>query len=206
MNILCHAFDKRQLVPINGHQFIINPFTEQIPATQAELLREAARQVLEMGNFEGASKIVGEEDKGGILVAATSLLSGLPFGLARWYPSGIMGQIEVPFECEYAGGKLFLNGVDRDDHVVIVDDMISTGGTMVALIQAIERAGAQIVDIVCVAEKVEYGGAARVKAETGYTVKSILKVSVAGDLSAVLSGENGDGSNGDNGHNGCTRH
>jgi adenine/guanine phosphoribosyltransferase-like PRPP-binding protein len=206
MNILCHAFDKRQLVPINGHQFIINPFTEQIPATPAELLREAAKQVLEMGNFEGASKIVGEEDKGGILVAATSLLSGLPFGLARWYPSGIMGQIEVPFKCEYAGGKLYLNGVDRDDHVVIVDDMISTGGTMVALIQAIERAGARIVDIVCVAEKVEYNGPARVKEETGYTVKSILKVSVAGELSAVLSGENGDGSNGDNGHNGCTRH
>jgi adenine/guanine phosphoribosyltransferase-like PRPP-binding protein len=186
MDILRRAFDNKILVPIDGHNFIVNPFTEQIPATPAELLREAARRVLAIGNFEEASKIVGEEDKGGILVAATSLLSGLPFGMARWYPSGLKGQIEVPFTCEYTGGKLYLNGVDRDDRVIIVDDLISTGGTMVALIQAIRRSGAQVIDIVCVAEKVEYGGVARVKEETGHTVKSILKVSVTGERSVVL--------------------
>lgn len=186
MDILRQAFDNKVLTPIRGRQFIINPLTEQIPATSAELLLEAARRLLEVGHFERASKIVGEEDKGGILVAATSLLSGLPFGLARWYPSGLKGQIELPFESEYVDGKLYLNGVDRDDRIVIVEDMISTGGTMVALIKAIQKAGAQIVDIVCVAEKVEYGGVARVKKETGYTVKSILKVSVAGERSVVL--------------------
>ena len=66
-----------------------------------------------------------------------------------------------------------MNGVDRDDRVVIIDDVISTGGTMVGLIKAIQKAGAQIIDIVCVAEKVEYGGVARVKEETGYTIKSM---------------------------------
>lgn len=186
MDILRRALHNKILVPIDGHNFIINPFTEQIPATSAELLREAARRVLAIGNFEEASKIVGEEDKGGILVAATSLLSGLPFGMARWYPSGLEGQIEMPFKCEYTGGKLYLNGVDRDDCVIIVDDIISTGGTMVALIQAIQKTGARVVDIVCVAEKVEYGGVARVKEETGHTVKSILRVSVAGERSVVL--------------------
>jgi adenine/guanine phosphoribosyltransferase-like PRPP-binding protein len=186
MDILRRAFDDKTLVSISGRRFIINPLTEQIPATSAELLHEAARRVLEVGHFESASKIVGEEDKGGVLVAATSLLSGLPFGLARWYPSGLEGQIEVPFNSEYAGGKLYLNGVEQGDRVVIVDDMVSTGGTMVALIKAIQKAAAQIVDIVCVAEKVEYGGIARVKRETGYTVKSVLKVSVDGVRSLVL--------------------
>jgi adenine/guanine phosphoribosyltransferase-like PRPP-binding protein len=186
MDILRQAFDDKVLVPIKGRQFIINPLTEQIPATSAELLREAARQVLEIGHFEGASKVVGEEDKGGILVAATALLSGLPFGLARWYPSGLEGQIEMCFDGEYTDGKLYLNGVDQGDRIVIVDDVISTGGTMIAMIKTIQKAKAHILDIVCVAEKVEYGGVARVKEETGYTVKSILKVSVAGERSKVL--------------------
>jgi adenine/guanine phosphoribosyltransferase-like PRPP-binding protein len=186
MDLIRQAFDNRVLVPIRGRQFIINPLTEQIPATSAELLREAARRVLDAADLSRASKIAGEEDKGGILVAATSLLSGLPFGLARWYPSGLQGQIELSFESEYVEGKLYLNGVERDDRVLIVDDVISTGGTMIALIQAIEKAGAQIVDIVCVAEKVEYGGPAKVKQATGHTVKSILKVSVAGERSVVL--------------------
>ena len=38
---------------------------------------------------------------------------------------------------EYANGELFLNGVKGKDKVIIVDDMISTGGTMLALIQAV---------------------------------------------------------------------
>lgn len=186
MDILRQAFDNRVMTPIRGRQFIINPLTEQIPATSAELLREAARRLLDAADLTRASKIAGEEDKGGILVAASSLLSGLPFGLARWYPSGIQGQIELPFESEYADGKLYLNGVERGDRVVVVDDVISTGGTMVSLIKAIEKAGAEIVDIVCVAEKVEYGGSAKVKEATGHTVKSILKVSVAGERSVVM--------------------
>lgn len=185
-DILREAFDDKVLAPIKGRQFIINPLTEQIPATSARLLDEAARRLIQIGHFDRASKIVGEEDKGGILVAATALLSGLPFGMARWYPSGLKGQIEINFDSEYVDGKLYLNGVEQDDRVIIVDDLISTGGTMVALIKAIRQVGAQIVDIVCVAEKVEYSGAAKVKAETGLEVKSILKVSVAGERSIVL--------------------
>jgi len=41
-------------------------------------------------------------------------------------------------------------------------------------------------DIICVAEKNEYNGVARVKKETGFEVKSILKISVSGNKSKVL--------------------
>jgi len=206
MDILRRAFDNKILVPIDGYNFIINPFTEQIPATSAELLREAARRVLAIGDIEQASKIVGEEDKGGILVAATSLLSELPFGMARWYPSGLEGQIEIPFTCEYTGGRLYLNGVCRGDRVFIVDDIISTGGTLVALIQAVQKAGAQVVDIVCVVEKIEYGGVARVREETGHIVKSVLKVSVTGKRSVVLSALSEGEYGGNNGRESDTRY
>lgn len=189
-DILVDAFHDRELIAINNYKFIVNSLTEQIPATSAQLLWEAARRVYRAGVFSEGCKIAGEEDKGAVLVAAVALLSGLPFGLARWYPSGLEGQVAVDFNCEYVNeGKLYLNGVERGDRVVIVDDVISTGGTMVALIKAIERAGAHIVDIICVAEKVEYGGSARVQRETGYEVKSILQISVAGERSRVLQAD-----------------
>lgn len=186
-DILVDAFHDQELIVINSYKFILNSLTEQIPATSAALLWEAARRVYRAGIFSAGCKIAGEEDKGAVLVAAVALLSGLPFGLARWYPSGLEGQIAVSFNCEYVNeGKLYLNGVERGDRVVIVDDVISTGGTMVALIKAIESAGAHIADIICVAEKTEYGGSARVLRETGHRVKSILQVSVAGHRSRVL--------------------
>lgn len=61
---------------------MLNALTEQIPATPAELLREAARRVCDAAQFPPGTKLVGEEDKGGGLLAAVSLLSGLSYGIA----------------------------------------------------------------------------------------------------------------------------
>jgi len=181
------AFDDRELVEINGRKFVINPLTEQIPATSPALLQQAADCLLHVTDCRDADKLAGEEDKGGILVAATALTAGLPFGLARWYPSGLGGQVAVSFECEYAGGCLYLNGVNRGDRVIIVDDLISTGGTMVALIEALRRAGAHILDVICVAEKIEYEGSARVKQETGLEVKTLVRLSISGPRAQVVN-------------------
>jgi adenine/guanine phosphoribosyltransferase-like PRPP-binding protein len=185
-HLVTQAFDDQPLIQYKGFKFLVNPLTEQIPATSAELLQATTDWIVETGNFKQPNKIVGEEDKGAILVASTSLATGLPFGMARWYPAGLDGQVSVEFDMEYTDGKLYLNGVDKGDRVTIVDDMVSTGGTMVALIQAIQLAEADIIDIVCVAEKVEYSGVERIFNETGYAVKTLVKISVKGDRSKVI--------------------
>jgi adenine/guanine phosphoribosyltransferase-like PRPP-binding protein len=141
---------------------------------------------VEVGDFSKATKIAGEEDKGAILVASTALETGPPFGMARWYPSGLEGQVGVDFDMEYASGQLFLNGIEQGDQVIIVDDMISTGGTMLALIEAVEQADATIIDIICVAEKIEYRGVDWIRNETGYQVKTLLQISVSGERSKVI--------------------
>ena len=180
------AFDNRPLLPFGEFKFLINPLSEQIPATKAELLQAATDWIVDVGDFYMANKIAGEEDKGAILVAATSLATGLPFGMARWYPAGLEGQVSVAFEMEYASGELFLNGVEVGDRVIIVDDMVSTGGTMLALIKAVQLAKAEIIDIICVAEKIEYGGVEKIANETGHRVKTLVKISVAGERSKVV--------------------
>ena len=186
--LVIQNFDDQPLIQIKGHKFLINSLTEQIPATSAELLGATTAWLVEVGEFERANKIAGEEDKGAILVASTSLATGLPFGMARWYPTGFEGEVSVDFKMEYASGKLFLNGIESHDKVIIVDDMISTGGTMLAMIHAVQLAEAEIVDIVCVAEKIEYGGVKRILNETGYAVKTLVKVSVSGERSKVIRG------------------
>lgn len=187
MNLLEQAFHDQPLVTVGKFQFILNPLTEQMPATSPALLREAAARILATANLNGVNKIVGEEDRGAILVAAVSLVSNLPLALARWNPSGVPGQIAVDFAMEYTQGTLYLNGVEPDDQVLIVDDLISTGGTLIALIRAVQQAGAKIRDVICVAEKIEYGGVARVKAATGLEVKTLVKISVAEERSRVVS-------------------
>lgn len=186
-DILRDSFDGQPLVDINGKRFLINSLTEQVPATSAPLLRIAAQRVCDAMVRQPGLKLVGEEDKGGVLLAAVSLLSGLPFGIARWYPSGLEGQVKVDFGCEYTSGALYLNGVNPGDRIVIVDDMISTGGTLISLIEAVKRAGACIEQIICVAEKADYDGVSRVRETTGIDVNTLLRISISGDVSRVLT-------------------
>jgi len=186
-DLLRECFDQKPLVEIKGLRFLLNSLTEQVPATPAALLHDAASKVCAVARFPADIKLVGEEDKGGALLAAVSLLSGLPYGIARWYPSGIEGQVHVNFDCEYTSGGLFLNGVERGDKVFIVDDLISTGGTLIGLIEGIRRAEAEVMGIICVAEKINYGGVARVQQATGLAVQSLVQVDVSGARSAVVS-------------------
>lgn len=182
---LSKCFDNKEVIHINGKVFVINPLTEQIPATSAEMLRCACDEILKAVHTD-FDKVVGEEDKGGIIVAGVALAANKPFGMMRWYPTGITGQIKVPFTCEYIEGYLYLNGIEPGDRVLVVDDMISTGGTMTGMIRALEKAGAVIADIVSVGEKVNYGGAEFVRKETGYDPKTLIKIDVSGEKSRVV--------------------
>jgi adenine/guanine phosphoribosyltransferase-like PRPP-binding protein len=54
------------------------------------------------------------------------------------------------------------------------------------MIDAVQLAKAEIIDIICVAEKVEYGGVQRIANETGHRVKTLIKISVAESRSKVI--------------------
>ena len=179
------ALDACSLLTVNERQFILNPLTEQVPFTSSELLKDACEELSKLIPLE-TTKLVTEEDKGAILVAGVSLMTGLPFGMARWYPNQLTSQAKEPFVMEYVSTNLYLNGVEKGDKVTIVDDMISTGGTLVALIKSIRKTGAQIQGVICVAEKLGYGGREKVFKETGIEVQTLVTVDVSGKRSKVL--------------------
>ncbi len=185
--VLRSALDGKPLFQVNNYNFILNPLTEQVPATTSHLLEEAANALIDHMKIDDYDKLLAEEDKGAVLVAAASLLSGLPFGMARWYPNQLADQVSSIFSCEYLSkGNLYICGINRGDRVCIIDDIISTGGTLIGMIKALQNVGAEIIDIIVIGEKVEYQGVKNVLQETGYRVQSILKVSVKGELSKVV--------------------
>ncbi|MFY9477298.1 MAG: phosphoribosyltransferase family protein [Aquabacterium sp.] len=120
---------------------------------------------------------VGEEDRGAMITADILRQYHLPRTLARWTPSGAPGEVAVPLANEYlaeGSTQVYLNGVRPDDRVLVVDDLISTGGTLAALVRAVRQAGAQVVEIFTIGEKLENTGRQRLMAAAGVTVKTLL--------------------------------
>jgi adenine phosphoribosyltransferase len=165
----------------------VNEFTDQIPALRPAVLLEVAQEIIKLMDLS-VSKIVTEEDKGAALATAISLLTGIPMAMARWYPYslGVVNEQVVSVNSEYFQGQLYLNGIGAGDRVVIVDDTLSTGGAVIALIEAVRAAGGELVDVVCAVEKIGNNGFDRVKEKTGIAVKTVMKIVVREDGVSIV--------------------
>ncbi|MBM3855925.1 MAG: hypothetical protein FJ399_22695, partial [Verrucomicrobia bacterium] len=160
-------FDHRPTHPVVGkggrtYAFFPTAITDNIPPLRPEL--SAAVRLLSQLHLERVAETtlgVGEEDRGAMIISDILLHYNLPRTLARWSPTGAPGEVAVPLANEYIQEgtmRVFLNGVRPGDRVLLVDDLISTGGTMVALIDAVRKAGAEILEIFTIGEKAENRG------------------------------------------------
>jgi adenine phosphoribosyltransferase len=74
--------------------------------------------------------------------------------------------------------EIHVDAVKRGDHVVVVDDLIATGGTALAAIKLLERAGARVIGCLFVIDLPDLGGAGKIRV-LGKEVTSL--VSFEGD-------------------------
>lgn len=186
-------FDRRPTVQVRGkggrsYAFFPTSVTDNIPPLSPALSDAICLLArLHIASHATATLGVGEEDRGAMIIADILHQYRLPRTLARWTPSGGLGEIAVGLANEYieeGTANIYLNGVRPHDRVLLVDDLISTGGTLLALIDAVRRAGAQIDEVFTIGEKTENGGRRLIHDATGVRVKTLI----ASDLETVDGG------------------
>ncbi|MFH9296370.1 adenine phosphoribosyltransferase [Streptomyces sp. NPDC017520] len=113
----------------------------------------------------GATKIVGLEARGFILAAPVAVRAGLgfiPVRKAGKLPGATLSQ---SYELEYGSAEIEIHAEDLDteDRVMIIDDVLATGGTAEASLELIRRAGAQVAGVAVLMELGFLAGRARLE-------------------------------------------
>lgn len=113
----------------------------------------------------GAEAIAGMEARGFIFGAAVAVQLGIPFLLVRKPGKLPVETIGVEYELEYGTDRLEVDPTSVPDgqRVVIVDDLIATGGTAEAAIKLLRQAGGKVDDALFVIDLPDLGGAERLK-------------------------------------------
>ena len=111
-------------------------------------------------------KVAGIEARGFIMGGAVAhqLSTGfIPVRKKGKMPWKVLGE---DYDLEYGKDRIEIHAdaVNRGDHVVVVDDLIATGGTCFAAIKLLERAGAKVVGCLFVIDLPELGGADKIRA------------------------------------------
>ncbi|MEW2612506.1 adenine phosphoribosyltransferase [Streptomyces sp. NPDC047880] len=119
----------------------------------------------EIAERTGATKVVGLEARGFILGSPVAVRAGLgfiPVRKAGKLPGATLAQA---YDLEYGSAEIEVHAEDLagGDRVLIVDDVLATGGTAEASVQLIRRAGAEVAGLAVLMELGFLGGRARLE-------------------------------------------
>ena len=141
----------------------------------AQGLASSVRHLARMAEQAGAQKIAGMEARGFIFGAAVAVELGVGFVPIRKPGKLPVATIDVEYELEYGTDRLEMdpNAVEAHERVVIVDDLIATGGTALAAAQLLRRAGARVENALFVIDLPDLGGARKLR-EVDISVGTLL--------------------------------
>ena len=167
----------------------ITPYLEQIPdfpqkgiqfQWYAQLLREPkafTKVVLafaEQYRQSDVEVIAALDSRGFIFGSALAYELQLPLVLIR-KPGKLPGDVEkIDYELEYGHNRFEIekNSLQLGQKVLIIDDVLATGGTVAAAAKLIERLGAEVVEIACLIEL----SALQARQKIKYPVFSLVSV------------------------------
>ncbi len=129
-----------------------------------------------MAKAGGAQKIAGMEARGFIFGAAVAVELGLGFVPVRKPGKLPIATIGIDYALEYGTDRLEMDpdAVNAGERVVIVDDLIATGGTAMATAQLLRNAGADANHALFVIDLPELGGATKLRA-AGIMVETLME-------------------------------
>ena len=110
-------------------------------------------------------KIVGIDARGFIFGGVLAYQLGVGFTPVRKKGKLPYSTIEESYELEYGEATVEIHddSIKKGERVVIIDDLIATGGTMVASANLVERLGGEIVELSFVIELIDLGGRDKLK-------------------------------------------
>jgi len=175
MSLLSESLLAAPVMRRGDYAYFVHPLTDGTPPLAPELLSEVAEEIKKTADCS-VDYFLTMEAMGIHIAAVLGQLTQKPFSIVRKRQYGLPGEVVLDQSTGYSKGRMFVNGVKRGDRVTIVDAVISTGGTLIAVINALKNIGAEVVDAVCVIERGD--GAARVKEATGVEVKTLARIKV----------------------------
>ncbi|UAY78150.1 adenine phosphoribosyltransferase [Pasteurella canis] len=128
-----------------------------------EAFRAVIDLIVERYKDKGISKVLGTESRGFIFGAPVALALNVPFVLVRKPGKLPRETIAQSYQLEYGQDTLEIHtdAIQQNDNVLIIDDLLATGGTIEATVKLVERLGGEVKNAAFVINLPDLGGEKR---------------------------------------------
>ena len=189
MDRLQRSVREALIIDKDGYSYLVHPISNCVPTLDPGLLREVVVKTIRKADLENVDKIVTPAAMGIHISTAVSLMTDIPLVVIRKREYGLENEVALTKGTGYSEDEMYINDVREGDRVLLLDDLISTGGTMRAIVEALDDIGADIVDIVIAIRKV---GGEDALAGIDHPVKTLINIRVEDGAVEVVD-ESGDG-------------
>lgn len=129
------SLTEAQVMDRKGYPYLIHPLIDGVPRVEPKLLQAWTDWALTHKDLlDQATVLLAPEAMGLPLVAPLSLATGKPYLVIRKRKYDLPGEQVAYCETGYGESCLHVNAVTPDDKVLLIDDVLSTGGTLNALL------------------------------------------------------------------------
>lgn len=131
--------------------------------------------IVERFKQAGITKVVGTEARGFLFGAPVALGLGVGFVPVRKPGKLPRKTLSETYELEYGTDKLEIHtdAIKAGDRVLVVDDLLATGGTIDATVKLIRHLGGEVTDAAFIINLFDLGGEQRL-ADVGVTAFSLV--------------------------------
>ncbi|KAA0002607.1 MAG: adenine phosphoribosyltransferase [Thermoplasmata archaeon] len=178
---MLQSLKEAPIVKKGNYSYVVHPLTDGIPKIEPDLLKEVVKKIKE--KMPKCDRIVTIEAMGIPIATALSLEMNIPFTIIRKRQYGLPGEVSVEQMTGYSRSHLFINGIKKGESIVIVDDVISTGGTLSAVVSALKKMGVEIKKIFIAINK---GNIEELEKKVGMKIDVLVTIEV-NDETKIIS-------------------
>ncbi len=160
------------------YPYFIHPLTDGVPRAPSDLLAAARDLLLHRIDWGNIDLILSIEAMGLPLASVLSVATGIPTVVARKRSYGLDFETVVDQSTGYSKGSIWINDVNPQEKILVVDDVISTGGTMEAVLSSLEARGAILSEVWTIFEKGD--GMKNLINKHNWPLKSLVRIEMNG--------------------------
>ena len=153
MQILKQSLSDAPIIWKGDYPYFIHPITDGVPRLEPDVLHAIVDLTEPLVDWDNIDIILGIEAMGLPLTAPLAMRTGVPMVIARKRNYGLEGEVQINQQTGYSKGSIYLNDIKAGERIAIIDDVLSTGGTMRSVIEGVKQTKASVENIVIVVEK-----------------------------------------------------
>ena len=133
-------------------------------------------KIVEISKKIDFDKVAAIESRGFVFASTISYLMGKPFILLRKKNKLPAETYSIDFELEYGKATIEVHkdSIKKDEKILIIDDLIATGGTAEAAAKLVEISGGKVAGFIFVINLFDLPGEKLLK-KKGYQIKSLIE-------------------------------